>query len=70
MAKLARIQLPTLIIHGDADNAVSYEAGQYLANHIPKAKFLTYDNIGHLLLAECPQRFYTDVHEFSVNFKS
>jgi len=46
-AELARIDRPTLVIHGDADPAQPLRAGRATAEAIPGARFVTYPGMGH-----------------------
>ncbi|HKW23587.1 MAG TPA: alpha/beta fold hydrolase [Ktedonobacterales bacterium] len=39
-SELARIQVPTLVLHRRGDRSVPVEAGRYLASHIPKARYV------------------------------
>lgn len=64
--QLSRIQVPTLVIHGDKDRIVSVEEGRLLARTIPRAKLEEFSGAGHLLLAETPKRLYDRVWEFCV----
>jgi len=47
---LDEIKMPTLIFHARDDGLVSFEYGQYTAEHIPNAKFVPFENGGHLLV--------------------
>ncbi len=46
---LKDLQIPTLVIHGDADPLIPIEAGKDTANSIPEAKFLIIDGMGHTI---------------------
>jgi class 3 adenylate cyclase/esterase/lipase len=48
---LSTIQAPTLILHRVGDRAVPVEAGRYLAQHIPGAKYVELPGDDHLLQA-------------------
>jgi class 3 adenylate cyclase len=48
---LPTIQAPTLILHRVGDRAVPVEAGRYLAQHIPGAKYVELPGDDHLLQA-------------------
>jgi class 3 adenylate cyclase len=48
---LPTIQAPTLILHRVGDRAVPVEAGRYLAQHIPGAKYVELSGDDHLLQA-------------------
>lgn len=61
---LGRIQVPTLVIHGDVDPLVVPANGQYLAEHIKGAKHIVYHNVGHIPIIEYPEDFNRDVLAF------
>jgi pimeloyl-ACP methyl ester carboxylesterase len=65
LRRLPFISVPTLVIWGrdDAVNSLE-EVGMPTANGIPNAKLLVYDNTGHGVPAEQPERFHRDVIEF------
>ncbi|WP_209123737.1 alpha/beta fold hydrolase [Alkalihalobacillus sp. BA299] len=50
--ELSNINVPTLVIHGNADVLVPYENGVNLANKIKNAQFLTVPGAGHLYVSE------------------
>jgi class 3 adenylate cyclase/pimeloyl-ACP methyl ester carboxylesterase len=45
---LPTISVPTLIVHATGDNIVPFRSGEYLARHIPGARFLPIDFPAHL----------------------
>ena len=45
---LATISVPTLVVHAMGDNIVPFPSGEYLARHIPGARFLPIDFSAHL----------------------
>jgi pimeloyl-ACP methyl ester carboxylesterase len=47
---LKNIKTPTLIFHAKDDGLVNFEYGQYTAQHVSKAKFVPFENGGHLLV--------------------
>src|SRR5262249_50635304 len=51
---LRQVQVPTLIVHCDRDQAVSPEHGRQLAAEIPSARYASLPSANHLLLAEEP----------------
>lgn len=61
---LARITAPTLVISGRADGLNPPEAGEELAKLIPGARFAIYENSGHMLAAEEPERLVAELTEF------
>lgn len=62
--QLDRIQVPTLVVHGDLDPSIATEHGRFLAEHIKGARFLLYPNTGHLPIFECAEEFNRDVLAF------
>lgn len=64
--QLSKIQIPTLVLHGDADQIVPISAGKMIQSLIPKAQIEVFEGTGHLLLAETPKRLYERVWEFCV----
>ena len=63
-ARVATIQTPTLIIHGDFDPLVPVENGRYLARTIPGARYIEYPNIGHIPIKESTETYNRDVLAF------
>ncbi len=61
---LPKIKSPTLVLHGIEDGIISCEAAKEITANIPQAKSELIAGVGHLLLAECPERFYEIVIEF------
>ena len=64
---LARIHVPTLVIHARHDNVVPFSEGQRLASDIPGAEFVALDSHNHILQADEPawQAFTDAVLEFT-----
>jgi pimeloyl-ACP methyl ester carboxylesterase len=48
-SRLAAMQTPTLVIHGDADPLVPIECGQDVAQTVPGARMLVINGMGHAL---------------------
>ena len=61
---LPRITAPTLVIHGDIDPLVPPQNGRYLAQHIPGARLIMYQNTGHIPIIERMDDFNRDVLTF------
>jgi pimeloyl-ACP methyl ester carboxylesterase len=55
-ARLGRISLPTLVIHGDADRLLGYDNGREIAAAIPDARLETLEGAGHMFWWERPRR--------------
>jgi class 3 adenylate cyclase/pimeloyl-ACP methyl ester carboxylesterase len=49
---LQAISVPTMVVHATGDNSVSFPNGQYLAEHIPGARFLPIDFNAHLSMLQ------------------
>jgi pimeloyl-ACP methyl ester carboxylesterase len=65
LRRLPFIAVPTLVIWGRDDPVNSLdEVGMPTANGIPNARLLVYDDTGHGVPAEQPERFHRDVIEF------
>jgi pimeloyl-ACP methyl ester carboxylesterase len=64
MARLGAIHLPTLIVHGTADNVVDVGNAPLLAEGIPGARLALFEGVGHLLPWERPAEFTALVEEF------
>ena len=62
--RLAEIEAPTLVIHGDADPLVPLENGRFLAEHIAGARLIVYEGVGHIPEVEVDERFNADLIEF------
>ena len=62
---LAQIQVPTLIIHGDADKTVPIEAsGERTANALPTAQYVVYEGAPHGLFVTEKDRLTQDLLTF------
>ena len=51
---LAKVRVPTLIVHARDDEVVPFPAGEYLARHIPGAQFVPLEGRNHILLEDEP----------------
>lgn len=61
---LTRILVPTLVMHGDADQIVRVSAATHTAATVPGAKLLVYGGVGHAVQFDAPQQFGRDLSEF------
>lgn len=59
-----RLTMPALIIVGKYDRAIGTEQMRELANHLPNAHFDEFDESGHFVYAEQPEKFVHDVTAF------
>ncbi|WP_240914037.1 alpha/beta hydrolase [Microbulbifer sp. SH-1] len=64
--QLARVKVPTLVIHSLGDQRIPVDVGRDLAASIPNAEFVGLDSNGHLLLGREPasKLFVETVREF------
>ncbi|MDQ2775605.1 MAG: alpha/beta hydrolase [Acidobacteriota bacterium] len=53
--RLPRIQVPTLVVHGDQDRLVPAENGKVVAQRIPNARFELVKNAGHVMTTDQPE---------------
>lgn len=58
------IQVPTLIIHGEDDRIIGFEAAKDLAQAISQARLMGIPGGGHLLLAEAAPQLYSAAIDF------
>ena len=66
----ATITAPTLIIWGDRDGLLTREDQEALSAAIPGSRLVVYEDTGHLVLWEQPERVATDLTAFVVSLKS
>lgn len=62
--RLAEIEQPTLVVHGNADAMVPPAAGEELGRSIPNARLEMLNNIGHVPHRETPDEFARLTREF------
>jgi pimeloyl-ACP methyl ester carboxylesterase len=60
----ARVTVPALFSHGDADGVVAYVLSVDNARRLPNAKLSTYAGIGHAPFLEDPARFNRELADF------
>ncbi|MBV7504027.1 alpha/beta hydrolase [Bacillus sp. sid0103] len=65
--EIDQIQVPALVIHGDADKLVPYQNGINLAEKIPNAEFLTIQGAGHIYVTEANELVNEKVLDFLKN---
>ncbi|ASR33947.1 alpha/beta hydrolase [Prauserella marina] len=64
-AVLSAVDVPSLVVHGDADAVVDITAGEYAAGKIPGCDSRWWSGVGHLPFAEDAQRFNTTLLRFA-----
>jgi pimeloyl-ACP methyl ester carboxylesterase len=62
-AALGNVDLPALVIHGEADPLIQPDGGQATARAIPGAKLLKIPGMGHDLPPQLYQRFVDEIVE-------
>jgi pimeloyl-ACP methyl ester carboxylesterase len=61
---LPTIDIPTLLIYGDADQRSPVAVGEDLHSRIPGAKLVVIEGPGHMVNMETPERFNQEVRTF------
>jgi pimeloyl-ACP methyl ester carboxylesterase len=64
--RLDQIELPTLVIHGDADRLLGYDNGREIAALIPGSRLATLAGVGHMFWWEQPQRSAALIREHAL----
>jgi len=59
-----RLDVPALVLHGDADRVVPAENGRILAERLPRARLVVLSGRGHLAPLEQPDEFNSVVLAF------
>jgi pimeloyl-ACP methyl ester carboxylesterase len=62
--KYGTIDIPTLILWGAQDPALSIEGGKRLASVMPKARFVVFNQCGHNLQEERPEETAREINRF------
>ncbi|MBO0852531.1 MAG: alpha/beta hydrolase [Nocardia sp.] len=61
---LAELDIPVLVMHGDADPVVPVDNGRYTAAHAPDSRTSIWVGAQHAVFIEDPDRFAAEVTEF------
>ena len=64
------ISVPTLVIWGARDELLPADTGERLAAVIPGAELRTYEDAGHVVLWEQPDRVAADIAEFAASLRT
>jgi|SRR5688572_13313754 pimeloyl-ACP methyl ester carboxylesterase len=67
---LPAIEAPTLVLHRDGDLLVPHMHGEYLAEHIPGARYVELSGADHLPFTEDADALLDEVEEFVVGTRS
>lgn len=62
---LPEIEIPTLVFVGRDSRATPPEESAYVGDQIPTADIVLFDDAGHMLFWEHPEKFNETVREFS-----
>jgi 3-oxoadipate enol-lactonase len=65
-ARLPGLEMPTLIVHGTADDLIPVENARVLAGHLPDARLEILEDAGHLFFLEEPLRSAELVRDLAV----
>ena len=60
---LKRLNIPTLILHGDHD-FIPVECATHIAQVIPGARFILLQECGHFSYLECPDEVHKEITEW------
>lgn len=61
---LGKITAPTLILWGAADHLIPVDSAAWFSYHLPNARVIVYDGVGHAPMEEAPDRTASDVAAF------
>ena len=62
---LAKIKIPTLIMHGKKDKICSFDLAEQLQIRIPDSYIVAFENSGHSLFLEETRKFNTELIKFA-----
>jgi pimeloyl-ACP methyl ester carboxylesterase len=63
-ARVERLAMPTLVVHGELDPLIPVENGIALAKRIPGARLEILEGVGHMPNIEAPARIVELVNDF------
>src|SRR5688572_9964528 len=61
---LPQIDVPTIVLHGEADVRAPKHVAEALCAAIPTARLVALPGVGHVSCVEAPERFTTEVQAF------
>jgi pimeloyl-ACP methyl ester carboxylesterase len=67
MDRIRTIDVPTLIICGEKDMLTPVKYSQYLSNQIPSSQLVIFEECGHMVMLEKPDKFNTVLQQFLDN---
>lgn len=62
---LAKIKIPTVIMHGKKDKICSFDLAEQMKAGIPNSNIIAFENSGHSLFMEETQKFNTELIKFA-----
>jgi len=63
-SRLPQIEVPTLLIHGDADQRIPFDNSPLIAAQLPNAKVVALPDTGHVFFTEKPAATFEAVLDF------
>lgn len=63
-AQVSAVQVPTLVMWGEEDSLIPFEAAGWYMEHLPNAKLVAYKGIGHIPMEEHPDQSAADLRTF------
>ena len=61
---LRKINIPSLILHGEEDNLVDIKFIDHFVEQIPNVKLISYPKVGHMPPMEIPEQLAYDIETF------
>lgn len=62
---LRRLDLPALVVHGEADEVVSAAMARHIADTVPGARLALFEGVGHAPFLEAPETFNAALAAFA-----
>ena len=62
---LPAVRVPTLVLHGTEDTVVPIEVARYVASHIPAARLVELQGVGHLAFAQASELIIGEIRRFT-----
>ena len=62
--EVAAVTLPAIVLHGNQDTTVPYEAGKKLSEMLPDARFVSLDGVGHNYFIGAGEQANAEVDRF------
>ncbi|WP_284124760.1 alpha/beta fold hydrolase [Parerythrobacter aestuarii] len=62
--QVAQVRVPTLVMWGEDDALIPFEAANWYVRHLPNATLASYRGIGHIPMEEAPERSVSDLRNW------